>query len=195
MQNGLQLATVAFLAVFTICAAAEDHFFTRSTTQKDERFKYILPSKEVDATCLSQAEAGHCRFYRCLRERFTCDKFQYARDAEFSCRRMGRFAGGYEHRQLITQFNKCMMRSLSLVYQSGTNNCFFIKEFGQQLFTQCFIQHNLCELLQGSEDEKRAFQQMFGIKTVMDAQGEVSEALQTCNLQQLNSFFHWMTAR
>ncbi|XP_078661295.1 uncharacterized protein LOC144905483 [Branchiostoma floridae x Branchiostoma belcheri] len=141
------------------------------------------PKEAIQADCEAKALQGDCDFYNCLERRHPCDLKGFAlREGRTLCEALKKKKGLFnaQGQVWVTDFTKCLTRSLLPEYRNYSTSCRHIHNFGYRAQASCFIDTGICDLV---ENEKHEFALWYISQAVEDSRfhSELSTILCRCH--------------
>ncbi|CAH1249032.1 Hypp8505 [Branchiostoma lanceolatum] len=114
------------------------------------------PKEAIQADCEAKALQGDCDFYNCLERRHSCGLKGFAsREGRPLCERLKKKKGLFnaQGQSWVTDFTKCLTRSLLPKYRDSSISCRHIHNFGYRAQDSCFIDTGVCDLVEDDQNE------------------------------------------
>ncbi|XP_066263914.1 uncharacterized protein [Branchiostoma lanceolatum] len=118
------------------------------------------PDEGIQADCESKALQGDCAFYDCLERRWPCGRTKFVqREGQPLCEKLKKKAPVFTPagQEWVTKFTKCMTRSLLPAYKAESLSCRYIHNLGFRTQYQCFIDTDICDLIENRQDDFAAW--------------------------------------
>eukprot|EP00058_Branchiostoma_floridae_P013149 XP_002598637.1 hypothetical protein BRAFLDRAFT_67034 [Branchiostoma floridae] len=125
------------------------------------------PKEAIQSECEAKALQGDCDFYNCLERRHPCGLKGFAsREGRPFCEELKRKKGLFtaQGQAWVTDFTKCLTRSLLPKYREESISCRHINNYGYRVQDTCFIDAGVCEL---EEDNQNEFALWYTISNVV----------------------------
>ncbi|KAI8514393.1 hypothetical protein Bbelb_087170 [Branchiostoma belcheri] len=117
-------------------------------------FTKVHFGQAVQADCEAKALQGDCDFYNCLERRHPCGLKGFAsREGRTLCEALKKKKGLFnaQGQAWVTDFTKCLTRSLLPKYREESISCRHIHNFGYRAQDSCFIDTGICDLVEDNQ--------------------------------------------